>query len=82
MAADVKPWHDAPTCGRCSLPAVTPIARREDYHGRPAFPNASTLYCAACGATWVESDVAVVAQAWWSVGAHEAKEMIQSEART
>lgn len=74
--SDVKPWHDAPPCPECKAPVSTPVERRAAYTRMPPASLAGVLYCPACGVSWKESDPARIAWAWWSVGAHEAKEML------
>lgn len=72
----VKPWHNAPPCPSCSAPCATPIERREKYTGTPpALPP--TMYCPACGNSWFEEDISKVCQAWWALGAHEARLLIE-----
>ena len=79
MSEAIHPWHNAPVC-RCGSPTLTPAAKRDRYDGQPppsADAEVSAMYCPACGETWVEQDVAVVAWAWWSTGAHEAKLLLE-----
>jgi hypothetical protein len=71
----VQPWHDSSACPSCSAPCAAPLCRRDTPTDR-TFENPATLWCPLCGHTWDESDTEVIARAWWSLGAHEAKSLI------
>lgn len=66
MTDRVHQWVDAPPCRECGATVVTPsrFSPHCSIHD-PAF----SMWCPACGAFWEESDVEVIAKAWWSRGA-------------
>ena len=72
----VMPWHDSPVCPSCDAPCATPLCRRDTPSDR-TFANPSMLWCPACGHSWDEADVKAIAQAWWSIGADEAKCIVE-----
>ena len=71
------PWHNAPPCPACEAPCATPFAKREAYDRRPPEADMNLMYCPACGHCWTEEDPVRIAQAWWAVGAHEARLLIE-----
>lgn len=62
----MKPWHDAPECPQCTATVVTPLR----LSGRASADTpASEMWCPCCGEFWTETDIEVIAKAWWSRGA-------------
>jgi hypothetical protein len=65
-----QPWHDAPI-HECRDGTRGPISPVND--GNPRDCSAEDLThmgCCACGQRWHEESVAIVVQAWWSLGAY------------
>jgi hypothetical protein len=72
--ADLKPWHNAPACPKCATTVATPAAIDIPSEWAPDFSIAvEQLRCPACGASWYETDITKVVQAWWSAGAYAGK---------
>lgn len=69
--SDTLPSHQAPECQACGLECVAPVAVAPEPHRYSPSFGPSTIYCQACGHTWTEPDVSVVALAWWGAGGHE-----------
>lgn len=65
------PATDCPACPACSLNVATPTHASEHH-----VPEGHTLYCPACGGTWVgtEADVAQAEKAWQAYDAKQRAE--------
>lgn len=76
------PWTDSPACRRCALHVA--ILLPEGWGGKPLAaepPVEHEVACVACGHRWMETDAAVLLQAWRADVAWSAERERQYDAR-